>query len=356
LIADKASDVSTPERVLWVRLAIGYSLAALSAAIWSTALLLGPLAALHWAHRWRSLRAGCASATRMRWTVLLIAPGMVFLTAVVWPHWHAHAIGAEHAAVWTRHFGDGALDSLFIGLQMLAISLPLVVIGVLALIQLRPAWLAIWMAGGALVVLLSGFYPFRIPYLLVWMAATIALLARNSPPHMAEGLRKLAGIVAMLVLALAGLRVLLAFDNPLPPTGDPWLARLPAGTRVADFGWEFYAPARRRDLAIMRSFPGLEASGVVAWLRAARPDFVLRPAIPQNAWVMVEDADAVFAEGGYCRSGFIDWSGTRVDERSRVRTPPTPALWRLGASRDYGPYVLWAPCGAPGPHSMTMWM
>lgn len=325
--------------------ALGYAIAALSGAVWSSVLLLGPLALLHWLQTARSMRAARQASPAALWLTFLVVPGAVFALAVAWPHWQAHAAGSVHAVSWTRDFGEGLLQSIVVGFEMASLSLLLPLAGLLALVQVQPRWLAAWLLAGLLLVVTSGFYPFRIPYLLPWAVASVALaLARAAWTPRQRALLRLTQFAAWTGAALLLLRLALAAGNEPPPAAASWLARLPAATRVADFGWDFYVPARRSGIPLMRSFPGLETAQVSDWLAVARPEYIVRPALAAGAWIMLADADGLFEGQGYCRLGFFDWAGKPVADTARVRAPPTPILWRLGAFKDHGPYLLWRRC------------
>lgn len=343
LLASRGFDDASPGIRGPVLVAAGYSLAVLSPAIWSAALLLGPLALLHWVQAWgRARRAGWGQPARI--TVFALIPGLLLALTVGWPMWQAHAAAAPHAVDLTRSYGEGFADALFAGVQMLAVSLPLLILGVAGACMLPARRLGLWLLAGMLLVLCSGFYPFRIPYLQAWATAALILAAASVAAPRATVLSRLGALLAAIGVVLMLVRVLLAGGNQPPPGTQPWVTTLPPGTRVADFGWDFYVAARNRGLPIMRAFPGIPDASVAAWLRTAQPDIVLRPALPQNAWIMVDDADSAFSMGNYCQMGYLDWTGQPVSPDARVRQPPTPLGWRLGMTRDHGPYVWWVPC------------
>lgn len=329
----------------WPRLALGYGLCAVAPAAWGSALLVGPLAALHWVAMWRSLaRQAPAGYTRARATVaFLLVPTLVFAAAVVRPALSSlESAGAGDTWLLLGSYRDLGYFLGFLA-QELAVSAALVMAGLVALAKLRPRWLAGLILAGAGVVLVSGFYQFRIPYLMVYLAAAAALYSAQATAAARSQWTRLLVLVVAVSGALFAVRLGFARVNEPPPAAAPFIAALPRAARIADYSWDFYAWARQDGRPVMRSMPLTDDDGVVAWLQRTRPDVVVSAIDPTSTWMLVFRPEVVFAAAGYCVHGEIDWNGDPVSSPVR-RRPPTPLLWKLGLFRDHGPYRVWVPC------------
>jgi hypothetical protein len=326
----------------WLQMVVGYSLCVCAISIWVSAMLVGPLIFAHWlACGVRARRAG-----HPRWRVaaaLLLVPLAVLVATVDLPH--AWAVRQVHAAdpifpTWT------ATTELRRVPELVAISCFLVLPGVLAIPLLRPRWLIGVFALAYVPIFLSGFYTFRIPYLLMYaVAALVLVMARANSSRILLAWRRLLLAAIAIALVLLGVRALFGLANePRPLPQDGFVARLPAGALVADFSWDFYEAGRLGGQRMTRSYPAMEGARVLRWLAQTRPDVVIRAVDSLGTWVLVEDLDAKLRASGYCESAWVDHEGREWPRDRLVRPVPSPLLWRLGLYRDPGPYSIWVPC------------
>jgi hypothetical protein len=258
--------------------------------------------------------------------------------------------------VWRAHAADPIFPTdpkfseLWRAPELMAVSCFILLPGIAAIPFLRPRWVAAAFGAGVIIILISGFYPFRIPYLLMYAVAAIALTMAHAKPGGSQvAWRRLLFAGAMISAVLAFTRFGFSLVNEARP--DPqgaFVARLQPQTRVADFSWDFYEAGRLAGMKMMRSYPAIKGEAVDQWLQVARPELVVRAVNPLGTWVMVDDLDSRLRQYGYCEIGWTDFHGKPWTEGRRARPVPSPLLWRLGLFRDHGPYVLWVPCQQTG--------
>lgn len=327
-------------------MALGYSLCALAPAMWSTSLLLGPIAALHWAASLkRMLREEPALSKTSVYLRLLLTPALVLVVSFALP-FAAWASALNEAAVPALQQLDTSLwVFLDYALRQTAVTICLMLAGAFALTQIKPRWVAAVLVLGCTGVLTSGFYPFRVPYLAIYMVVAIAIFsAQTKTANTSRSWDRLIALGLVVAVALFGVRMLFSFANQAPPRSEPWFSNLPASTTIADFSWDFYAIGRAQQRTVMRSMPGAGAEAVSTWLKLARPDFVVYASDARSTWALVDDLPSILAPAQYCKLADIDWSGRAVDVSAWNSHVPSALLWRMGMFRDYGPYALWARC------------
>lgn len=357
LIAGARTDADGPfldparRRTLLAIVAAGYGLAALAPALWLTALVLGPLVAVHWGYTlWRLNSAPVRLALPPLLLVFVAVPVLVLALSLVWPSLPGYLASREirpDADFSSPSLGHFLRDSW----QMAATSLPLLLPALGLLLFLRPWWLVVLLGLGYLVVLQSGFYPFRVPYLVPYAWVTLVwAMALAGAPEASAALRRLLLVIVFAALALFGVRLGFAGQNE-PPLSGPglWIEQLPEGAVVGDFSWDFYFPLRRRGIVPLRTFAALPRAEVRAWLAYTRPNVVLYSGIAPQSWTLVEDLNGLLQAAGYCFTGHADAYGRMTDSPRPSRSVPTPALWRLGQYRVHGPYAFWQPCATRSP-------
>jgi len=330
--------------------AVGYGLCAVSPGIWTSAVLIGPLVIVHWIVNVRAT-ASIRNRGWSWWVAFVLTPGVlvtVFLLipyALVFSHGSAKFSGYLLAQNLEIGYGNRMLQILSPSI-VLSPSVVLVIAGLLSLSSLNNRFIGAAMALGVIACFVSGFYPFRTPYLLLYLAAACLLFAAQIHSSAHRGaLTRLFGLAAITAVGLMVLRILLGIGNEPPPTqSSAWLQALPKDTKIGDFSWDFYESAREARLRPMRAFPRMRPVAVEQWIVSAQPDYVIRAIIPTQTWVMVDDLDQSLTKSGYCHSANINWQGQRVDNGVPTRAIPTPMLWRLGMFRSHGPYALWSLC------------
>lgn len=344
LLADRGRACLRAGTTGWWQLAVGYAACVVAPSIWVSVAFAGVLALAHWGvtlvSTWRQ------PAARSR---LLLCCVWVPLAVALAVHDVGNALEVVRAHRLSPMLPTGTPVSELRHIpELLAVSTFVVLPGLLVLPFLRPAWLAIAIAAAAVMIFLGGFYTFRIPHLLLLCAAAIALkIATTADATQLRAWRRLLVVAALSSSVLLAVRVAFGLRNEArPPIGDFFTAALPAGTRVADFSWDLYEPGRQQGLSMMRSYPGIDRARVLAWLRNADPDVVVRAADSLGTWIVVDDLDSLLEAAGYCPQGVIDYRGQPWSAQRRVRPVPSPLLWRLGMYRDHGPYALWARCPA----------
>lgn len=346
LLATRAADSLHAGKGGWGRLALGYGICAMAPAAWISALLLGPLAALHWAASWRSLaRAAGVNYTPTRAMVaFLCVPALAFLVAVALPVMLSLDIAADSGDPWLV-LGLYRDPAYFLGYlsHELSVSAVLMIVGLVALVKLRPRWLAGFLLAGIAMILMSGFYQFRAPYLLPYFAAAAALYAGQLNDPERRQWTRLMIVASIATTALFGLRVYFSLINEASPASAPWFAKLPQDSKIADYSWDFYESARQDGRLVIRSMPLIDDREVEKWLRLSHPDYIVNAIDPEATWILVYHPPTVFAASGYCSLGNFDWGGNPVSGSGR-RRPPTPLLWKLGLYRDHGPYNIHVPC------------
>lgn len=343
LLADIGGARVLAARPGWTLVAIGYAACAFAPSVWISAVLLGPLLASHWLWNWiRLRRSGAAPGKAL--AAFLGVPILVVLATIdiahIWSVRQAHASNPLFTA-WT------SWDSLRSIPSLLAVSLFLVLPGFVALMLIRPRWVALMLFTGICLIFASGFYPFRIPYLLMYcVAATALLIGQSRSSLQVDAWRRYLVVAVGVAIALMVLRVGFALVNEVRiAPRQTWLSELPAGTAVADYSWDFYESGRSHGLRMVRSYPGDGGDQVLLWLKRFAPDVVIRAIDSTGTWVLVDDLDDKLRGAGYCPGEWIDAQGRSVSPDLVPRPVPSPMLWRLGLFRDHGPYVLWRPCG-----------
>jgi hypothetical protein len=326
----------------WLMIAFGYSACVLSVSIWISAALLGPLIFAHWLSSWIRVQRSAAMLGRSI-CAFMLPPALTAILMIDFVHiWE---VGQAHAAnpLFTASTTWEAARRIP---ELLSVSALLVIPGLVALLALRPRWLALTLAVGVAVIFSSGFYPFRIPFLLIYCVASMVLLmAQASAPDRRAAWRLYLVSAAAILTLLLGLRVVFGLNNEVRL--DPeraWTRTLPAQTRIADYSWDFYESARHHGLQPMRSFPGDDGAQVLLWLNRFQPDVVVRAVDATGTFVLVEDLDDKLRRAGYCSDVWIDGYGHSVSPDMVPRAPPSPLLWRLGLFRDHGPYAIWRRC------------
>lgn len=345
LAAWAASSQATTTRSLnWM--ALGYALCALAPAMWGTSLLLGPIAALSWALNIHRVLGQQPAIPRVSvYLRLLLLPALVFLVAVVLPFAVWTDDSTEAGISWLMQIGGGFWGFLDYSLQQVSVSVCLVLAGTFALTQIKPRWLAAILLLGCAGVIASGFYPFRVPYLLAYMMVAIAVHAGKPQGEVvAQAWSRLLMLSLVVAIGLFGVRILFSFTNETHPQTKPWFSNYPTSVAIADFSWDFYEAGRAQQRRLMRSFPGDAPQAVSHWLQQMRPDFVVHASDTRGSWVMVDDLTTMLSNAQYCKVADVHWDGTPVDSSVRVRPAPSPLLWRMGMFRNYGPYALWARC------------
>lgn len=341
-LADRSARELTENGAAWATMALGYGLCVFSISIWISAVLVGPLIGAHWlAQAIRQQRMGRSKAKLF--AALVLAPLLVLLLTIDLSH--AWAVREAHAAdpifpTWT------AATELWRVPELVAVSCFLVLPGLLAIPALRPRWLIPVFVLAYVPIVLSGFYTFRIPYLLIYAVAAIALLlARAQSPRALIAWQRLLSVAIGTSLLLLAVRVCFGLINePRRPASGSFVAGLPGGTRVADFSWDFYESGRLAGQRMMRSYPAMDGVRVRQWLEYAKPELVIRAVNPLGTWVLVDDLDEKLRAAGYCEGAWVDFNGRSWARDRRAPPAPTPLLWRLGMYRDHGPYAIWAPC------------
>ena len=330
----------------WLLVALGYSLCVASISIWISVALMGPLVLVHWLAGLARLRQAADAGVRLS-ICFLLAPILTLLLTLdlghAWDVWRAHS---EDPIFPTQ----SNVRELWRAPELMAVSCFILLPGLLAMPFIRPRWVGAVLLLGLGPILLSGFYTFRIPYLLIYAVAAIVLVvARTADEARLGAWRRLLTTGVLVSAALAIIRLGFSLQNeqrPLP--GMTLLKALPPGTKVADFSWDFYETGRPAGLLMMRSYPAMEGSRVQQWLTVARPDVVIRAVESLGTWILVDDLDSKLRDAGYCELGWFDVRGEPWTQARKVRPVPSPLLWRLGLFRDHGPYTVWQPCTVRG--------
>lgn len=332
-----------------LRIGVGYALCALAPGIWTTAALMGPLALLHWSFTAHSLQMHLRAARVQSFMAFVLIPLTVLLVSVGLPYMAFLLATRTDFANYLLPHGD--ISSVDFAIQVLSPSVVLVIAGFFSLLAWRKRWLALAFSITVAGLFVTGFYPFRVPYLLIYLCAAISLYSvQLGTSIQARAWSRLMTVAAATAMLLMAIRVALAFANEPPPEpAKAWLRETPESLVVADFSWDFYVAARRLDRTTVRSFPRMNDAGMSSWLSVTKPDLVIRPIVPAQSWMLVEELDAVLSAGGYCLLASIDWQGRPVKDGNPVRPIPTPMLWRLGMFRSHGPYALWGRCPAGSP-------
>lgn len=342
LAADSGGARVLSGRPGWILVAAGYAACVFALSVWISAVLLGPLVAAHWLWNWARLQRR-VGATRKVVAAFLVVPLLVALATIdiahIWAVRQAHAANPIFTA-WTSWDMARSIPAL------LAVSLFLVLPGLVALMLIRPRWVALMLLAGVCLTFASGFYPFRVPYLLMYCtAATALLIAQCRNPQQIDAWRRYLVVAVTVSIALMGLRVWFAGINEVRiAPSDTWLSQLPARSSVADYSWDFYESARQHGVHAVRSYPGDGGEQVLLWLTRFKPDVVVRTVDATGSWVLVDDLDDKLRRAGYCPGDWIDAQGRSVSPDMVPRPVPSPLLWRLGLFRDHGPYALWRPC------------
>ncbi|MCB1599718.1 MAG: hypothetical protein KDI66_06815 [Xanthomonadales bacterium] len=277
-------------------------------------------------------------------------PGAVLLSCVAAPY--AYWMTGDLANKGSWFVNEAGINNFLPYVtQQISPSVCLVMAGVYALSQLRPRWLAVLLGLCSAAILATGFYPFRVPYLLAYLVTAILLHLAQLPSAQTSAqtrfwqtFGRLSLTVALLLMAL---RLLFSMENAPRRKDPPWFTQIPTQSSIADFTWDFYDVARLQGRTVFRSFPGLSSDMVGEWLKRSQPSYVIRAIDARSTWLMVNDLDAILTAERYCLQGWIDWDGESVSADTKVAPPPTPMLWRLGLYRSYGPYALWSPCQSP---------
>lgn len=285
----------------------------------------GSVASIAWAPR-QIHRSGCRPV-----------PGVVFLIFVVLPYLAAML---RDFSAFDRYFIAAVSQIPFTSylFQVTSPSVVLVLAGAFGVFGCRSLPVAVTLVVGMAVILFSGFYPFRVPYLVVYLAAATAFaVVANVSVVASRAWERLVGLAVLTAVLLLFVRGMLHMGNErVPMAADSFLVDLPKDQVVADFSWDLYVPARLLGVPVIRSFPGMESSGVRDWLKLTGPDLVVRSAIAAQSWIMVEDdLDSLLEAGGYCQSTTVDWSGNEA-AAGWVTSIPSPMLWRLGRTAVMG--------------------
>lgn len=326
----------------WTWVAVGYASCVFALSIWISAVLLGPLVVAHWLGNGTRLHRGVA-APRKTVLSLVVVPLAVALTTIdiahIWAVRQAHAANPLFTA-WSTW------DMIRSIPELLAVSLFLVLPGLVALSLIRPRWVALMLFAGMCLTCASGFYPFRVPYLLMYcIAATTLLIGQSRSPLQLEAWRRYLTVAVTVSIALMALRIWFALINEVRiAPQQTWLSDLPAAATVGDYSWDFYESGRHHGLRMVRSYPGDGGDQVHLWLTRFTPDVVVRAVDATGTWVLVDDLDDKLQRAGYCPGEWIDALGRPVSPDMVPRPVPSPLLWRLGLYRDYGPYALWRRC------------
>lgn len=331
----------------WLLTAFGYGACVFSLSIWLSAVLMGPLIVAHWLSSWIRVQRSVGSAGRATGAFLL-APVLVAALTIDFSHLLAVSQAQAENPIFTAWTSWDVIRSIP---GQLSVSLLLILPGLAVLPLIRPWWLALALAGGICLIFLSGFYPFRIPHLLMYCAAATALvIARSTTQDQLHAWQRYLRVAAVISALLLALRIAFAFSNEVRLTpGQTWLQTLPAGTGVADYSWDFYEAGRYHGLRPMRSYPGDSGDKVLVWLNDFQPDVVVRAVDANGTFVLVDDLDDKLTSAGYCSTGWFDAQGRAVSANMVPRPVPSALLWRLGLFRDHGPYAIWRRCGFTEP-------